>query len=544
MKTFGKILLGLLVLILLAWGAAEIWGGDFLRNQLQKELAQNPHQSADFEEIDILWFPLGLQLEGVVFDIKIPQDSTLLHLKGNAKNVSAAGVDAWKAWRKKEWDVSEIVVGNSEIFLENSTSDTLNPKQTQNGKNQGNSKQKPLKIIVGNLDIESLDFHYEKEKQSVDLSTHLSLQNIDISKTDSLRWDVESLEFKVANLATQNIPEDFTIKLDSLFYSTENQNLNGNNFELKPALSRDEFYQKYPYRKVQNHLTVKKLEIAEIDFSKIKQGLSAKKMMVDSLHLNAYQDLRKEWPKKQKPLLSQTLAEMPFLMDIDTVEIRNGTLKVEIKKDEGEPLGLLRGDRLAVKMFPFSNAGFDTAAPVNLDIKGRLMDEAELAMQVKFFPERVGHDFEVNGTLGQTNLANFNPILLPISNVYFKSGECLGMRLRMYGDDYVCRGNLDVSYRDLKVALPADNLEKNFFQTIAEGVANFAVIRTNSDFEDDKGAVYYDRDLGRPMVSYWWKSIESGLMDTMLRFDGKKDRKPKMVNGKKDRVKGEKKKKK
>ena len=94
----------------------------------------------------------------------------------------------------------------------------------------------------------------------------------------------------------------------------------------------------------------------------------------------------------------------------------------------------------------------------------------------------------------------------------------------MYGNDYRCKGDMNLAYRDLKIAIPANDEERDFFESIAEGLGNLALVNTHNDFEDDNGLIYYERDPRRPVVNYWWKSMETGLKDALIRFHRNKDR--------------------
>ena len=89
----------------------------------------------------------------------------------------------------------------------------------------------------------------------------------------------------------------------------------------------------------------------------------------------------------------------------------------------------------------------------------------------------------------------------------------------MTGNDYVCQGDMDMAYHDLKIAIPANDEKRNLAQKVVEGLGNFALVNNNNELSDKNGKIYYERDVRRPVVNYWWKSMETGLKDILLTLD-------------------------
>ncbi len=521
MKIFIRILLFVAGLFLLIWLAFSIFAAPFIKSTIEDKLTYYQSDSISIGSVQINFFPVGLKIKDAYLDLYLPLDTVLVKWNGEIGHAKVAGIDWYKAWKNKEWDVASIQIGEGALRWRVTQIATIDTARFE----VSTGKVKP-DILLRQLQIENLDLKLARDSFAISLQTSLTLDSLSITRSDSVQWRLRRAVLHSEDAIFKNVVEDFDLKYKSLDFDSRDSALIIGGFEMTPRLTSEEFADKYPFRKAQPDLFVSTTTLSGIDLGLINRGLFARKLTLDSCDIKIYQDIRKDRPEVRKPLPSEMIAKIPIPMEIDSVVVKRAYLDYNHKgKTSEKGLANLKVDQLTLKIFPVSNLGHTTAADVNISASARLQNKALVKMAAQFFPDKPNHDFEVDLSMSETPIAVFNDMLYPTIGIKAKSGYCSGAKVYMAGNDYEVRGDLDIAYTDLKIAIPPNQKGQKIFGKVAEGLGNFALVNSNNTMDADKGTIYYKRPAKEPFVNFWWKGIESGLLDAIIRFYQNPDQK-------------------
>lgn len=510
------------------WLAFMFFGAPYIKSAIEKNLTYYPDDSIKIESLNLKFFPLGLELKEATFDLYLPVDTFLVKWQGNLSRAQVGGIDWIRAIRKNEWQVGNIEVGEGQVNWQVSK---IKPKDTSRFRPSAAGKKSQPDILLKDIQVNKLDLHLLRDSFEVSLQTSIDVDSLSIKRRDSMMWAVKAVLFHSEDASFKNLVEDYDLKYQSLNFDSRDSTLRISRFTMNPRLSRQEFARKYPSRKVQPTLKVATIELGGIDMNRSNRGLFAGTLLVDSVSADIYQDLRKDRPDVYKPLPSQIIAEISVPISIDSIKVRNGFLKYQHQgKKEDAGLAILKGDECELNIYPISNIGHSVAADLHIDGNIRLMKEAEVTLQSHFLPGKTAHNFEVDVHMSPTPFMIFNDILYPTIGIKTKEGFCEEIRVHMYGNDQVCEGDLAMAYRDLKIAIPADQDELNLLGEIGEAVGNFTLVNSNNEMGAKNGNIYYKRNPNQPFIAFWWKSIQSGLLDTIIRFYKNPDKDEGLLN--------------
>lgn len=500
---------------MLLWLGFSLFAAPYVKATIEDKLTYYQDDSVSVGSVHVSLFPIGLTLKNAHINLYIPMDTVLVKWHGQIGHAKVAGVDWYKAWKDKKWDVATIQMGEG----------TLNWRATQiktidtNRFNVSATATKP-DIILRHVNVDDLKLNVVRDSFAISVQTSLTLKELSIKRKDSVQWRLKRAVLHSENASFKNVIPDFDLKYQSLDFDSNDSVLALKGIEMKPRLTPEEFAMKYEYRKVQPQLFIRYVSLSRVDLAMANRGLFASKLLLDSCDFKIHQDIRKERPEERKLLPSEMIAKVPVPLHIDTMEVSRAALHYSHKgKTTNKGWAKLEVDQLTMKIYPVSNLGHTTAADVILKVDGRLQKQAHVNVKAECFADKPNHDFKVDISMTETPIALFNDMLYPTIGIKAKSGYCQGAAVSMTGNDYEVRGDLDIAYTDLKVAIPPDQKDDlNILGNIAEGIGNFALVNSNNTMDADKGAIYYKRPAKEPFVNFWWKGIESGLLDAIVRF--------------------------
>lgn len=520
MKKAGRIFLLILGVIFLFWLAIEIFASAIIRRSIKDQLAYYSTDSINIGSINVQYFPLGLQINDASFDLQLPLDTMLVRWRGTLGKAEVKGVNWLDILRGGNWHIHSVEIAKGNIHWNVTQISTADTNRFKSGNETHSNKD----VYFDKILVDDMDFSLSRDSFAIRLNTSLSVNNLNLVRKDSLRWTLKRFILHSEKGSFKNLVEDYDLDYDRLHFDSEDSLLQIDNFKMNPRMGPQEFSKKYKYIKVYNKIEIKKIRLTGINHQLANRGLFAHELLINGITMNIYKDSRKPWSPGRKPMPSEMLLKIPVPIALDSIKIRNGNFTFHEKKRDDTKPGLLTGQNMNITIYPFTNIGYKKSVKMDMDARFQLMKAADIQLHAHFYPEKPSHNFRVTGSIARTEINVFNPILKPVAGLYIKSGICKGATLDMSGDDYVCSGKLDISYENLKLAIPPNGKEKNLLGKSAQVVGNLVLINTNNKSGNGKGQIYYDRDVKRPFLNYWWKSIETGLKDSMIRFYKSKDK--------------------
>lgn len=379
-------------------------------------------------------------------------------------------------------------------------------------------KKKSLKSVTISV-IEFTDIHWRHYDAGDSLSMITSADQFfmggfrmnDLS-SPKLNYFFETIQS--GNLNFRSAKGQHVISIDKIHYNELNEDLIFDHVRVTPLLDKEAFARHF--RKQVDRITAYSKEVR---FSKItfwdggRFYIKARQMEFD-FNLETYRN--KTYPfarKKPIPMPHELLKKAGFPFDIDTLRIKNAFVAYEEMNKKNRDPGRIFFKDLNLQAIHFTN---DSTYKYNkLHVTSHFMEHG--AVDVEFYmPFDPAEKYWAKGNVSPFELSELNSILKSSALLGMKTGRLDTLNFFFKYDDTLATGSVEFAFSDLKMqAYKPKNTEKiSLFKTLAIN----QLIRIN-DVKDAYlvGKIDYPRNPVRSIISYWWKSLLSGLKAAVIK---------------------------
>jgi len=152
-----------------------------------------------------------------------------------------------------------------------------------------------------------------------------------------------------------------------------------------------------------------------------------------------------------------------------------------------------------------------------LDATATIQDSSELKVNMNYLMNSPENLFKVKGSLSQFNMRIVNPVLEPLALVSIRSGKVNRFDFDFSANQTSSNGQLFFGYDDLKISvleMKDGNTKESKF---ASFLANSLLLRSKNPRGKEllPDEIAFTRDQKRSVLNYWWKSIFSGIRNTL-----------------------------
>lgn len=316
------------------------------------------------------------------------------------------------------------------------------------------------------------------------------------------------------NLSFKSAKGQHIISIDKIHYNELNEDLIFDNVRVTPLLDKEAFARHF--QKQVDRITAYSKEVR---FSKITfwdEGrfyVKARQMDFD-FTLETYRNKTYPFARKKPIAMPQELLKKAgFLFDIDTLRIKNAFIAYEEMNKKNRDPGRIFFKDLNLQAIHFTN---DSTYKYNqLHVTSHFMEHG--AVNVDFYmPFDPAEKYWAKGNVSPFELSELNSILKSSALLGMKTGRLDTLNFFFKYDDTLATGYVEFAFSDLKMqAYKPKNTEKiSLFRTLAIN----QLIRIN-DVKDAYlvGEINYPRNPVRSIISYWWKSLLSGLKAAVIK---------------------------
>jgi hypothetical protein len=272
-------------------------------------------------------------------------------------------------------------------------------------------------------------------------------------------------------------------------------------------------------------LTVGKIGFEDIVFDSLSAGkLIAGQLMVNNPAADIYRDKRMPLDKEHFPKLLQTaIAGMPLQVNIARVKVVNGKLAYgEIVQGASGP-GQLTFTALDVLATGICNDpdSISKGQSMIVDAKGLLMGISEARLHLRL-PVGDPHErFSFYGSLTGMPAEALNPLITPLASLEAKSGNINSLEYFGIARSDTAIGRLQFLYQVLDMSMlkkSGEDGEPAHENKLLSFLARTVIQKNNPHPGKDAQTAYmfFERDLNKGFFNFLWKSIQSGIMQTLL----------------------------
>lgn len=515
MKKLSKILVGIAALLLVLWVVIEIFAAKWVRDAVTKQLQHFPNDTIQIEQVNITYFPIGLEFVNTTFDLHLPLDSMLVRYEGKLGEARIKGVNFIEIWQGKSWAIELLEAEDATIDWVVTKTDSI-LKQTSTNKSDSTRRD----ILIKTLNFDNLNLSLKRNELELAFETSLELDSVFFARKKEVAWSVRAIKLQSKAGYFKELVNNYDLGYQAFSYNSADGELDLQNLYLKPTQSREAFIKNTKYISVQSDIKLARLRLSGIDHTRLNRGLYAKALILDSLHAELFEDTRKPRKPGRVPLPSESLLKLPFELQVDSLNIVEASLDYYEKAKTANEVAYLQIDNINGSVYPLSNVGYTLSTEMYLDAKARFMKGSNLTLNAHFLPESKNHRFTVEARLGKTDATIFNPVIKPIADIGIKSGVINNVYAAFSGDDYRASGFVKMDYDDLKVELPPKEKDedKGFLTKLTQSIGNFAAVNNNHTFDRNPGEIKYEREPERPFINYWWVAMRGGIKDIVKVF--------------------------
>jgi len=218
-------------------------------------------------------------------------------------------------------------------------------------------------------------------------------------------------------------------------------------------------------------------------------------------------------------------SKYPFILD--SFMLVNSGITYTERPASDEATGKIRFTHIQASLKPFTNIKSTTGTIPDFQLDGTatIMDSCQLSTRMNYQMNNPENLFNVTGSLSPFNMPILNPILEPLSLVSIRSGKVDRFQFTFSADKTKASGYVVFGYNDMKISVLEMKNGNTKEAKFASFLANSLLLRSKNPRGGEllPDEINFNRDEKRSVLNYWWKSVFSGIRNTLGLKEGKQE---------------------
>jgi len=292
-------------------------------------------------------------------------------------------------------------------------------------------------------------------------------------------------------------------------------------FRMIPKYKKGEFEENLEFQNDRFDVRVGTLNIEGVGYRRLLNGqpLEISKIHIDELNADIYRDKNVRVDSNHFPqFYNESFLKINSPIRLDTLLVSNSIVKYGELAEGKEKAGEILLEDFKLHIFDLSNILTDSTPDPEMQVFINAMVMGEGSLNVELVLPLTGrlHDFKCSGSVGSMKLSPLNDMLEPSINMKFIKGDLNRMTFAFSANDNISSGWMEFLYQDLDIELLKKDPEKQwgFISLMANAVA---VSNNPAPGKELKiVTVGYERNKYKGLINYVWKTIQSGMINTIL----------------------------
>jgi hypothetical protein len=436
-------------------------------------------------------------------------------------SLSMNGFDMDNAYKNNQYSFESIVVDKPSFQLFNNTRDSVrfNPFRINLYSHFESFADAFSTKSLNVKDADIIVFKNGQKKLQEKLTFNLANVRIDRNPSQGFMHAVD-FAFKIPNLKRQGKLYEYTIAETS--YSSKTNMLSAKDIRIIPRFSKEKHQQQVG---VQSDYFSGRIDSVVLSQPNIKrwfekEELTGKCMSVNTLNLELYRDKQIKFDETRRPKMIQDMIKsLKYPVLLDSLKLTNSTINYTEQPATGEAEGKIWFTQIHTRLMPFTN--MKTAKGVipdfKLDGSASIMDSCQLNVRMNFQMNNPENLFTAEGSLSPFNMHILNPITEPLAMVSLRSGHVDRFDFSFSGNKTIAKGQLFFGYNDLRISVLETKRGNTKESRFASFLANSLMLKSKNprgkEFLPEE--ISFVKDQKRSDLNFWWKSIFSGIRNTL-----------------------------
>jgi len=531
-----------------------------------KKLSESGELDIRVDKVRVNVFSRSLIFKGI---IAVPDSSFLEDFKnGNSlkptlpkvsiSSLKLKGIDIYDFVINREVHLNRIAIDDVDLTLFKTSKYKKLPKEemTNSTFSIDSIMIKGLnEISLSKIEIESYDFRMidvitkdtfnsyngsEFEIRGISLDAYHGTNGYFKFNTEKLRIKLRRQRFdlKGGNYYLYFNKFDFSFS-DSLIIISE--------FAFKPKKDRFKIAASQKFNNIVFDAEVKEVSIHGFKIgAMIRNGIvDIDSVVVDGLKMELYKDKNKPFDLDKRPLFPQQgLKKLKLPLHIDKVIVKNSRLNYTDKPEKKEKLMVVDLTEMSadINFITSIKDSLKSGKYLSVNFKAKLMNASDLRVDLIMpYNSRVD-TFYYSGSLGRAQFVKFNPAIYPATGIKFDKGTLNSLEFAVQASPKRAEGIMTMLYDDMEAEITKKDVEKK--DKTLSWLVNAVLPQSNPNKNGNVKVVVMeaDRVSHKGMVNLIWKSVQSGLVNTILPTGKKVKEDKKKDSGKDNKNKKDKKK--
>jgi hypothetical protein len=354
---------------------------------------------------------------------------------------------------------------------------------------------------------------------------NLMIKNISLvknSKDDPIGYSYGEVTVYLAGIILHSETGLYDMSLDRFSFNKNDSTIILSGFKMKPKFNKKEFQAKLQFQDDRFDLEINTISVNRIGIMRLLDGLPLhiSKLKLDGVKADIYRDKNVPFNyEKFPPFHNEMFLKAPMPMVIDTLSVVSSTITYgELVAERTEP-GMIRLEAFDLQSYNLDNRPLEddsVESVMKLEVHAKVMGEGPMQASLVLPLEGDTRAISCSGSVGAMQLSPLNAMLEPSINIKFNAGTLTRMTFSFKGDDNASKGWMEFLYKDLDVVLlgKQEGKEKGFISFMANTVA----LSNNPPSGKPVKSVEigFERDKNKGLINYVWKTIQSGMVRTII----------------------------
>jgi len=437
------------------------------------------------------------------------------------------GFDMDNAYKNDQFTFESIVVDKPTFQLSNNAKDSLkfNPFKINLYPHFESFadvfSSKLLSVNDANITV----FKNGQKKLQEKISLILTKIRIENKPSQGFMHSLD-FSFRIPNLKRQEKLYQFSIGETS--YSSVNNRFTAKDIRIIPNFSRDDHQKQVGFQSDYFSGKIDSISISQPNIKRWfdKEELAGKYMAVNGLNLDVYRDKQLPFNEAQRPKMLQDLIKsLKVPLSVDSLILNRSQVSYSEKKEGSNLEGKIRFTNIRARILPFTNMKAANGAIPNFDIQASttIQDSCQLKVSMNYLMNHPENKFTAKGSLSQFNMRILNPVLEPLALISIRSGKVNQFQFDFSANQTSANGQLFFGYDNLKISVLEMKDGNTKDSRFASFLANSLLLRSKNPRGKEllPDEIAFQRDQKRSVLNYWWKSIFSGVKNTLDIKDNK-----------------------
>lgn len=546
LKRILKILAGVIIVGIVAlYFSYDYWLEKELRYRLSEIINKDPNRLYQyyFSELNIHLMDGSVDLKGIIiqpsegaFDSLMSETNQLRFiLQINMEEIELNGFEITEFIKTGNIIVESLVITKPQIeyFFHPGKKQAKHATPLSNVFSKNFKTAELDKFFINNAEIKVVDQTKSGPTTTVHhLNIELTKARMDsITLQSYMPFEHEKLSINAAGI-TIDAGKLFSITSDSIFFDVQDKSFGLKNFQIKPKYNQKNFTKLYEEQKQWFAIKLDSLVINHINIDTfVTTGhLDVGKIEVIVPNIALYKDKSKPPSQFKKKLLpASAIISIPWVLEIDSVLIKNGYISIsETSALTGQDSHLSFND-LNGLLTNFTNdpSNMMESSIMQLNATTLVQNKALTSILMQFDLTDPNDKFTVQGSVGSVDGSTFNSVLEPMMGVKVTGGIINSLEFSFTANDSLSTGTVDMDYEKIKLEILNENSDKKTKKGFMTFAANTAIKSNNNTGQSNylQGIINTTREQEKDVWPYLWHSIQAGLVSTLAPFTNTKEAK-------------------